>query len=346
MKTLLYLPILLLFGCGSKENKPERVYFTQVEIQTLMGDSVSVRAIEIMGNDLAFAANNGVYGLYNSEAGRMKTNVKKYDSILPEFRAVAGTSTDFFMLSVGNPALLYKTGNSGNMELVYKEENEKVFYDAMIFWNDKEGIAMGDPTGNCLSIIITRDGGQSWEKLSCDVLPEVVEGEAAFAASNSNISVKGDNTWILSGGMKSRIFYSPDKGENWQVFDTPLIQGTETAGGYSMDFYDENNGIIIGGDYTKPEENVANKAITVDGGKTWKLVSNGRDPGYKSSVRYVPNGDSQEIVAVGFKGISYSRDAGKTWQNLSEEEFHTIRFLNDSTAYAAGTNRIAKLKFN
>jgi photosystem II stability/assembly factor-like uncharacterized protein len=276
----------------------------------------------------------------------MKTNVQKYDSILPEFRAVAGTSTDFFMLSVGNPALLYKTGNSGNMELVYKEENEKVFYDAMIFWNDKEGIAMGDPTRNCLSIIITRDGGQSWKKLSCDILPEVMEGEAAFAASNSNISVKGDHTWILSGGKRSRVYYSPDKGENWEVFDTPLIQGTETTGGYSMDFYDENNGIIIGGDYTKPEANVANKAISVDGGKTWELVGDGKDPGYKSSVRYVPNGESQEIVAVGFKGISYSQDAGKTWKNLSDEEFHTIRFLNDSTAYAAGTNRISRLKFN
>ena len=169
MKTLLYLPILLLFGCGSKEKKPERVYFTQVEIQSLMEDSVSVRAIEIMGDNLAFAANNGVYGLYDSGAGIMKSNVQKYDSILPEFRAVAGTSTDFFMLSLGNPALLYKTGNSGNMELVYKEENEKAFYDAMTFWNDKEGIAMGDPTGNCLSIIITRDSGQSWKKLDCDV---------------------------------------------------------------------------------------------------------------------------------------------------------------------------------
>lgn len=346
MKNLLYLPILLLFACGSKEKKPERVFFSQVEIQSLMEDSISVRAIEIMGNDLAFAADNGVYGLYDSGSGIVKTNVKKYDSILPEFRAVAGTSTDFFMLSVGNPALLYKTGNSGNMELVYKEENEKVFYDSMTFWNDKEGIAMGDPTENCLSIIITRDSGQSWKKLSCDVLPEVAEGEAAFAASNSNISVKGDKTWILSGGMRSRVFYSPDKGEHWQVFDTPLVQGTETTGGYSMDFYDENNGIIIGGDYTKPEVNVANKAITVDGGKTWKLVADGKDPGYSSCVRYVPNGDSREIVAVGPNGISYSKDTGKTWKNLSEEEFHTIRFLNDSTAYAAGTNRIAKLKFN
>lgn len=346
MKALLYLPILLIFGCGSKEKEPERIFFTQVDIQTLMEDSLSVRAIEIMGNNLAFAANNGVYGLYDPGKDRWNTNIQKYDSIFPEFRAVASTSTDFFMLSVGNPALLYKTGDSGSMELVYKEENQKVFYDAMTFWNDKEGIAMGDPTGNCLSIIITRDGGGHWKKMSCDVLPEVAEGEAAFAASNSNISVKGDKAWILSGGMKSRVFYSPDKGENWQVFETPLMQGTPTAGGYSMDFYDENNGIIIGGDYTKPELNVANKAITADGGKTWELVGSGKDPGYKSSVRYVPNGDSQEIVAVGFKGISYSQDSGKTWKNLSEEEFHTIRFLNDSTAYAAGTNRIAKLKFH
>lgn len=345
MKALLYLPILLLFGCGSKEKEPERIFFTQVEIQTLMEDSISVRAIEIMGNNLTFAANKGVYGLYDTDSESLKTNVQKYGSVFPEFRAVAGTSTDFFMLSVGNPALLYKTGDTGSMELVYKEENEKVFYDAMTFWNDKEGIAMGDPTENCLSIIITRDGGYTWNKLGCDVLPEVVEGEAAFAASNSNISVKGDKTWILSGGMKSRVFYSPNKGKTWQVFDTPLIQGTETAGGYSMDFYDEKNGIIIGGDYTKPEANVANKAITVDGGKTWKLVGDGKAPGYKSSVRYVPNGDSLEIVAVGPKGISYSQDAGKTWKNLSEEEFYTIRFLNDSIAYAAGNNRIAKLKF-
>jgi len=346
MKIILYLPLLLLFGCGSKERTPDRNYFSQVEIQSLMEDSISVRAIEIMGNNLAFAANNGVYGLYDSGAKSIKTNVQKYDSILPEFRAVAGTSTDFFMLSVGNPALLYKTGNSGNMELVYKEENEKVFYDSMTFWNDKEGIAMGDPMENCLSIIITRDSGQTWKKLSCDILPEVAEGEAAFAASNSNISVVGDKAWILSGGKKSRIFYSPDKGENWQVFNTPLNQGTETTGGYSMDFYDENNGIIIGGDYTKPEENVANKAITEDGGKTWNLVADGKNPGYSSSVRYVPNRDSREIVAVGFNGISYSRDAGNTWKNLSDEKFHTIRFLNDSTAYAAGNNRIVKLKFN
>ena len=38
-------------------------------------------------------------------------------------------------------------------------------------------------------------------------------------------------------------------------------------------------------------------------------------------------------------------DIGKTWKRLSDESFYTIRFLNDSIAYAAGKNRIAKLTF-
>jgi hypothetical protein len=62
-------------------------------------------------------------------------------------------------------------------------------------------------------------------------------------------------------------------------------------------------------------------------------------------VRYVPGGEGKEIVAVGFTGISYSVDAGENWKELSSEGFYTIRFLNDSVAYAAGKNRLAKLKF-
>ncbi|TVZ27718.1 sortilin (neurotensin receptor 3) [Gillisia sp. Hel_I_86] len=345
MKLYYWFGLLLIIGCNSKEKKTAPSYYTSVEVEIILEDSISVRAIELMGKNLAFATNNGIYGMYNSQKDTWKTNIQKYDTLVPEFRAVASTSTNFFMLSVANPALLYKTGDSGRMELVYKEENEKVFYDALAFWNDEEGIAMGDPVDNCLSIIITRDGGKTWNKIPCENLPAAAEGEAAFAASNSNIAIKGNKTWILSGGMKSRVFFSPDKGETWEVFDTPIIQGTPTQGGYSLDFHDENQGFIIGGDYTNPDENQANKAITKDGGKTWKLLAVGQEPGYKSSVRYVPGKNGHELIAVGFTGISYSKDAGKSWNNLSSEGFYTIRFLNDSIAYAAGKNRIAKLRF-
>ena len=215
----------------------------------------------------------------------------------------------------------------------------------MAFWNDQEGIAMGDQTDGCISIIITRDGGNSWNKIKCEDLPEAVEGEAAFAASNSNIAVQGENAWILTGGMSSRIWHTADKGMTWKVYDTPLKQGTETTGGYSLDFYDASNGFIIGGDYTDPETNSGNKAISSDGGKTWKLVAEGNDPGYKSSIRYIPGSNAKELIATGFSGIHYSHDNGQSWKKLSEEGFYTLRFANDSIAYAAGKGRIAKLRF-
>src|SRR5699024_10321502 len=88
-----------------------------------------------------------------------------------------------------------------------------------------------------------------------------------------------------------------------------------------------------------------NKAITQDGGKTWELIADGEEPGYKSSIRFVPDRGGKSIVAIGYTGISYTHDSGKTWQKLSNESFYTLQFLNDSTAYAAGEGRIAKLQF-
>jgi photosystem II stability/assembly factor-like uncharacterized protein len=79
----------------------------------------------------------------------------------------------------------------------------------MQFWNDKEGIAIGDPTEDTFSIIVTRDGGETWTKLLSDKLPTNASGEAAFAASNTNIVIKGD-TWLVSGGKK-HVFYSQIK---------------------------------------------------------------------------------------------------------------------------------------
>ncbi|TRO66682.1 WD40/YVTN/BNR-like repeat-containing protein [Christiangramia sabulilitoris] len=354
MKRISLLLILLTFACknnnevrSSRVEQEETKTFESVASEIILeDDSLSIRAIQVMGDNLAFAANHGTYGLYNSQSEKWKISTQNFDTIKPEFRAVASTSNDFFMLSVANPALLYKTGDKGSMELVYKEENENVFYDSMIFWNDLEGIAMGDPIDGCISIITTRNGGNSWNKITCDSLPASLQGEAAFAASNSNIAVLDDNTWILTGGKKSRVLYSPDRGKSWEIYDTPLIQGEETTGGYSIDFYDDRNGVIIGGDYTKPENTSANKAITRDGGKTWQLIAEGQEPGYKSSVRYVPNSGGKAMVATGFTGIHYSKDSGASWKKLSDEGFYTLRFVNDTLAYAAGKGRIARLIFD
>jgi photosystem II stability/assembly factor-like uncharacterized protein len=209
-----------------------------------------------------------------------------------------------------------------------------------------EGIAFGDPIEDCLCILITRDGGVTWNKIPCEKLPKVFEGEAAFAASNTNIIIKGTNTWIVSGGKKSRVFFSSDKGNSWKVYETPIVQGESMTGIYTADFYDSKIGFIAGGNYNKPNQNFQNKAITKDGGKTWKLVGENQGFGYASCVQFVPQSNGKQLVCVGANGLYYSKDSGTTWQQLLKDAtLFTIRFVDENTAVAAGKNKIIKLEF-
>lgn len=294
-----------------------------------------------MPGALAFAGSTGIFGTISLADDRIRVGKQDQGEHTPEYRAVAHTETDFFMLSAGNPALLYKTGDKGGMELVYSEIGPEVFYDAMAFWDGQNGLAVGDSMNGCLSILITRDGGQNWKKLPCSELPPALKGEGAFAASNSNIAIVGAQCWIVT--TKGRVFYSSDTGRSWEVFQTPLQPERDTQGLYSLDFWDADTGYAIGGDYTRPDEQEGNKLRTLDGGRTWELVGQGNPPGYKSCVQYVPGAGGQDLVAVGFTGISYSSDGGLSWRSLSDESFYTIRFQNDSMAYAAGRGRIARL---
>jgi len=341
---LFFCAVLFFVSCGNNSAAD----FKTVVIERVFTDSLSIRAISpVDETSVWFAANKGLVGLIDGATPRLAT-IKYQDSLL-HFRAIASTKEAVFVLCIANPGVLYKIGVSGkeasNIEEVYVEEGENVFYDAISFFNEKEGIAMGDPTADCLSVLVTRDGGNNWNKISCENLPKVEKGEAAFAASNSNIAIYNDHVWIASGGKKARVFHSADKGTSWEVFNTPMIQGKAMTGIYSIAFFDEKTGVIFGGDWDNKDFNEGNKAITKDGGKTWDLLSNGKGPGYRSSVKFVPGSNGNGIVAVGSPGISYSRDQGDSWTELSEEGFYTIEFVNDSLAFAAGRNKISKLIF-
>ncbi len=352
MKNLLFTIVIIsvLFSCNKKEEIPQRQYTKFWKKDIIVDSTLNIRAIEVIDGNIYYASGDGKNGIILDNG--MRVNGLVYiDTLDYSFRSSAFNGKNLFFMSIESPALIYKLDyhkkNKAylNHNLVYQENHPKAFYDSMDFWNDQEGIAIGDPTEDCMSIIITKDGGNTWTKLSCDNLPKAKVGEAAFAASDTNIAIVGNHTWVATGGKASRVLYSPDKGNTWEVYDTPIIQGLETTGIYSIDFYDENNGFAIGGDYTKPNDTLANKIRTIDGGKTWQVVANGKGPGYRSCVQYIPNRNGKELVAIGFKGIDYSNDSGGSWKHLSDDGFYTIRFLNDSVAYAAGKGRISKLTF-
>ena len=345
--SLLIIVAFISFSC-KKEYQPRLL--KNVIITEFKQDSTSIRAIyPINKTSLYYAGSNGKIGFTKSNGEKWGENsfikIKDNDTLIPNFRSIAYNGTAVFALSIGNPALLYKLNNtSKTTNLVYTETHEKVFYDSMKFFPDnKHGIAVGDPTENCASIILTSDGGNTWSKLSCENLPLFEEGEAFFAASNTNIKIVNNTVWIASGGTKARILKSTDFGKTWQIYNTPIIQGDGPQGIYSIDFYDELNGIAIGGNYAKPNDNCANKAITSDGGKTWTLVADNQNPNYKSCVQYVPNTNGKEVFAVGKTGVSFSNDGGHTWTEVSTDSYYAIQFVDKNIAWLSGHQKIGKL---
>jgi photosystem II stability/assembly factor-like uncharacterized protein len=340
---IVLLFILILLSC--KENYKPRETVT-ISIDKFHIANTSIRAIEVINDSsIAYVGSRGDIGTVTASGKLAEIQKIVTDTIIPHFRALAYNNEALFALSVGNPALLYKYQNKA-LEIVYKETHEKVFYDSMKFFDALNGIAIGDPTNDCLSIIITKDGGHTWKKISCESLPKIANGEAAFAASNTNIAIVGKNAWVVTGGLKSRVFHTSDMGLTWNVYSTPIIQGKNTTGIYSVDFYNEKEGIICGGDYTDKYGNYANKAITIDGGKTWNIVSENKAPKYVSCVQYVPNTNGKEVFAVSTNGIFYSNNSGKVWKKVSDESFYTIRFVTENLAWLSGNNVIAKMKIH
>ena len=299
----------------------------------------SIRALEVENDSTCwFAGSKNKFGYTNDFGNTWKENVIKYDTFDLEFRSISVTSNSVFILSVGSPALLFKIDKKTfNYELVYKESVEKAFYDSMQFWDDENGIAVGDPIVDCMSIIITRDGGNTWNKISCEYLPSSKEGEAPFAASNTNISLVDQKAFIATGGKEANILVSSEYGKIWKKYTTPIIQGAEMTGIFSIDNLSVDTAVIAGGSWSSKENTVKAMAITKDGGINWQLKEN--NPGYVSCVQFIPKTNS--LVACSSTGIYYSEDLAENWKKVIEEGYYSLRISeNGGFLYFSGKNKL------
>lgn len=332
MKLLLKIfGLLLLMNCQPKEKE----VFLKEKHQFAIDSEV--RALAFFDNVIGFAGSKGVFGLIDLHKLTINHSIQKHNDTLPDFRAVTATPSDFFMLSAGSPALLYKTERNA-MKLVYYEAHQHTFYNAMAFEDTQRGIAIGDANENGrFSIIETTDGGNSWHTLS--VLPESSEKEHLFSASNSCLLVGKGHLKFVTGGAFSH-FYTYTTSKQWQKYQLPLQQGSPSKGAFSLDFFDEKQGIVAGGDYQNPQESNNNLALTFDGGITWENIEN--TMGYISCIKYLPQRKGNELIATGSNGIWLSWDKGRNWKKVSNEGFHSIVCIS-AEKFVASKNQSIKI---
>lgn len=346
----IFIITMMLNGCKEeKKIDPNiRLPFTGVTVDTLLVDSMSIRAITVELDKVWYATDKGKYGFCTYDRAPFFSGILLQDKVPLHFRGIAKNRSSVFMLSTEKPAVLYSFLKKSPKQVtkVYEDKHPDAFFNGIQFWNESDGIMFGDPLDGYMNIVITNDGGETWTKVNRSKLPKLEVGEYAFAASNTSIMAKDNQAWIATGGTKSRVLYTKDKGESWKLLDTPMISGNKMTGIYSVDFYNDKFGIMTGGDYENQTNNAQNKALTIDGGKSWVLVANKEAFGYASCIQFVPESGGTMTVALGPSGIYSSSDSGLSWLKLSEiNDLHTFKFVNKKVAIAAGKNKILRLRF-
>lgn len=217
------------------------------------------------------------------------------------------------VLSIGNgeSSRIYRTADGGaTWDERFRNTDPKAFFDAMTFGDRQHGVAFSDAVDGRFVVRMTADAGRTWTAVPADRLPPALPDEGAFAASGTNVAMLGrDRIWI--GTSKSRVLRSLDGGRTWTVHTTPVATG-EATGIFSIAFRDATHGVVVGGNYTREGEAMANAAATDDGGVTWRLVPSPGLSGYRSVVAWWPL-VAGPLLAIGPSGSDWSANGGQTW---------------------------------
>lgn len=253
----------------------------------------SMRGVSAVSRQVAWASGTRGTYLRTVDGGKTWAPSQVPGAAGLDFRGVVAFSAErAFLMSAGpgDQSRIYQTNDGGqHWTLQYTNTNPKGFFDSIAFWDSEHGIVLGDPipdeSGKPHFEVIETDDGENWRAMAASQMPEALPEEGAFAASNSCIAVHSPDVWFATGGKAARVFHSPDHGKTWEVFDSPILHGPESAGIFSIAFRDALHGVIAGGDYKHPKEDGPDLAFTADGGKTW-TVSGIRPQAYFSSVAY------------------------------------------------------------
>lgn len=232
----------------------------------------------------------------------------------------------------GKAFLLISTDSGKTWQKTFSLSDKGVFFDSIKFINAKEGFVLGDAIDAKPFLLKTKDGGKTWNRI--DNLPDILKGEASFAASNSCISSYKKCVWF---NTQNRVFISKNKGKSWEVRDTPFESGS-SVGIFGTHFFNDKDGVAVGGDYLPSENQNLLISTTTDGGLTWN--ENYRGLGLIESVDRV---NENQIVLASLQGLLLYKDNKLT--SLDPTPIHVIDCISNKCLVSGGNGYVAVYDF-
>lgn len=310
---------------GQKILSVDTLYFTDEK-------SYSRIVARYSKDELVFGTSKTGVILYNEKTKQTKTLVQAVNC--GEFRDLIVDGKNIYTCVSGDSAIIYKVKGKKITEL-YRDIG---FIDDLVLKGKRSLVMLSDPLIET-DLIVTRI-----DLKKSVVYPygpfKGVKGEAFYAASGTTAQLIGETYYFVSGGPNNATFYNGRIFEYGPLASSPLpLPKAAGAGPFSIFMSDAKNGVIVGGNYTKPTASDSTAVYTSDGGLSWK-ISEKCPGGYRSCV----TGDQNLLFSCGTNGIDYSTDNGKTWNFFAAGNFCAL-LLEERVLYAT-TNKGYCLRFS
>lgn len=304
------------------------------------GTETSLRGLHVVSDKIIWASGSNGYIARSTNGGASFSFQQMFAHEKAELRDIyAFDSAHALVMSSVQPGAIFQTENGGKTwNMVLEDKRPEAFFDGMDFWDEKNGICFGDPIQNRFAIYTTTDGGVSWNLMDTLTSPFAKDGTAAFAASGSSIQcLKNGKVYFATGGTEAVLFFSDDYGKTWKRIETPMPCGYQSSGIFSIDFINEKEGCIVGGDYTTTHTKSKNCFYTTNAGKTWKPAGT-LPAGYRSGVKYA---EGYFVVTCGTSGVDFGYTDSHHFFNVNTGNYNVIATDHSrKIVFLAGNNGI------
>ena len=175
------------------------------EFSVLLQDKISIRALQIYDGKVWYSGTDSKFGYVSLKDTADKKQLKLSEKKL-QFRTLAQDQHSFYAINIESPAYFFRIDKKTlKSEIINTDASKNAFYDALYFHRNRF-YTFSDPEDDLqLKFAELMMNAENFNaKYYSDYL--LKSGEAAFAASNTNIAASKKYVWLATGGKFSRIF--------------------------------------------------------------------------------------------------------------------------------------------